>query len=86
MVDFSRMTDPGENVQFRRDWGAGRFQVKLAAEAARWLESRRKKRRQASEFERCRRAGEVPHVPDLYPLNDAANSPGEAPVLRPRGR
>ena len=48
MVDPARMTDPGENVQFRRDWGAGRFQVKLAAEAARWLEARRKKRRQAS--------------------------------------
>ena len=47
MVDFSRMTDPGENVQFRRDWGAGRFQVRLSAEAARWLEARRKKRTRA---------------------------------------
>lgn len=48
MAEFSRMSNPGENLQFARDWGAGRFHVKLAEEAARWLKARRNKEVRAS--------------------------------------
>lgn len=44
MADFSsRKSDPDLNYLFARDWGAGRFHARLAAEAAHWLEARRSK-------------------------------------------
>ena len=49
MVDFSsRKSDPDKNALFARDWGAGRFHVRLAGEAARWLKARRNKEVRAS--------------------------------------
>lgn len=48
MANPYRMSDPDLNLQFARDWGAGRFHIRLAAEASRWIEARREKRRQAT--------------------------------------
>ncbi len=44
MANPSQRSDPDLNYQFARDWGARRFHVRLADEAARWLKVRREKR------------------------------------------
>ena len=55
MADLSRLSDPAANYRFSRDYGAGRFHLRLAAEAARWLKARRKSRgRGAQEAKRAR--------------------------------
>ena len=49
MADFPRLSDPDKNGLFSRDWsGAGRLQIRLAAEAAAWLKARQRKRAQAT--------------------------------------
>ncbi len=48
MIDGAQKSDPDLNYAFSRDWGAGRFRINLADEAARWLEARRKMRTRAS--------------------------------------
>ena len=44
MANPSQLSDPDLNLQFARDWGAGKFHARLAAEAARWLAAKRKAR------------------------------------------
>ena len=39
---------PPATTAFLRNWGAGRFHARLAAEAARWLRARRKMRRRGA--------------------------------------
>ena len=45
MANPSQLSDPILNYRFSRDWGAGRFHLRLAAEAEQWLAARRKMRR-----------------------------------------
>ena len=40
MADPFRLSDPAMNLQFSKDWGAGRFHERLADEAAKWLKAR----------------------------------------------
>ena len=57
MADLSRLSDPDLNLQFARDWGAGRFHARLAAEAARWLAAKRKERGRGAPSKRARMRG-----------------------------